>query len=162
MPKLAIAANEVHDAVRASLYDDDAGDIPADEPIIAPGIMRTFAFQPDRLERQRPKVVKWLQALPHEFRVGDGEGGWTFLNACLLSDGTQWTGEHMVMEELFCLAVGLRLALMLGHRDVWPDLPGGMPYYVIFVDDNGEVEKHRLLGALISVHRAALRGRRSR
>jgi len=40
---------------------------------------------------------------------------------------------HQIVEELFCLAMGLGLAECQLPREMWSMFPGGMPYYVINV-----------------------------
>lgn len=100
--------------------------------VVVDGVIHKFAFHPGRLEFHRDEVHAWLAQLPHGFRANKG-GGWSFLNACNLESGEQWTGLHLDMEKLFSLGIGLRLVKeqMPGMRDV---LPGGMPYYAIYLD----------------------------
>jgi hypothetical protein len=94
------------------------------------GIMNDWAFHPQRLESHRQDVHDMLAELPHEFRESEG-GGWSFLNACMRSDGEQWTGFHQVMDHLFSLGQALGLVDTVLPRDLWPVLPGGMPYYMV-------------------------------
>lgn len=68
-----------------------------------------------------------LNELPQVFK-----DGYTFLSACERSDKSQW-GEHMHMEALFCLAIGLNLARYCLPREYWGLLPGGVPYIQIKV-----------------------------
>lgn len=92
-------------------------------------IVNTFRFHPGRLESHRDEVAQLLAELPDEFHEGKG-GGWTFLNACMTKDGEQW-GEHINMEQLFALGVGLGLVRWQFPREMWFRLPGGMPYVVV-------------------------------
>ena len=71
-----------------------------------------------------------LAELPDEFQSTKG-GGWSFLNACNDRDGNQWTGQHSVMEELFCLGIAAGKAKYLMPREMWSVLPGGVPYIVV-------------------------------
>lgn len=103
---------------------------PPDDAVIAEGIMHKVAFHRARLESNRQKVSDWLALLPKEFRK-DGGGGWSFLNACVEVDGTQWTGLHQRMDQLFTLGIGLGLAKWQLPRAMWRILPGGMPYVEI-------------------------------
>lgn len=103
---------------------------PPDDAVIAEGIMHRIGFNRARLESHREEVRDWLALLPNEFRKSDG-GGWTFLNACHQSDGTQWTGLHQRMEQLFTLGIGLGLAKWQMPRETWTVLPGGMPFVQI-------------------------------
>jgi len=104
-----------------------------DGAVIVDGIQGKFGFHPGRLKEYEPKVKAWLKALPHQFRQNGG-GGWSFLNACNQDNGVQWTGFQQRMDQLFCLAMGLGLAKHQFPREMWPVLPGGVPYYVIFVE----------------------------
>lgn len=96
----------------------------------AEGIICNVAFHPQRLERYKDEITELLAELPEEFQKSVG-GGWSFLNACNDKHGNQWTGEHIRMEQLFQLGVGTGAASLQMPRDVWPLLPGGMPYYVV-------------------------------
>ena len=110
-------------------------DEPRDSAVLVEGItVGKFGLHPDRLESYRPAVEQWLACLPKTFRrSGDGSGGgWSFLQACMTDDGTQW-GEHHNMEQLFVLAIGLGLAEWQLPRNTWAMLPGGMPYVSIDV-----------------------------
>ncbi len=107
------------------------GKPPADA-VIVEGIVNTFGFHPERLVYHRARITDWLALLPNEFRKSLG-GGWSFLNACDQADGKQWTGLHQRMEQLFALAIGLKLARWQLPRDMWDALPGGMPYVEIEV-----------------------------
>lgn len=94
------------------------------------GIVRNFGFNPTRLEAAKPAIAAMLGELPEEFRADKG-GGWTFLNACNTRDGEQWTGMQSTMEELFALGMGVGLVTCVLPRDLWPALPGGVPYYAV-------------------------------
>lgn len=129
-----IDCSELDEAFRKCLYEDHEiveGKIPTDA-VIVEGVINKFGFHPQRLEATRDKVIGWLKQLPLQFREDGpiGGGGWSFLQACMTADGNQW-GEHMNMEQLFCLGMGLKLVKCGLPRDVWKTLPGGMPYYSI-------------------------------
>ena len=102
---------------------------PPVDAVIVEGVIRKYGLHPQRMESHRSEVQVWLAALPHEFRSKEG-GGWSFLKACMDEDGNQW-GEHVSMEQLFVLGMGLRLAKCLLPREMWSVLPGGMPYYSV-------------------------------
>lgn len=103
-----------------------------EDAIFVEGIKFRIVFHSVRIEENREKVSEWLRALPHKFRKNEG-GGWSFLNACRQENGVQWTGLHEIMDFLFCLGMGLKLVESLVPRERWEVLPGGMPYYVIFL-----------------------------
>lgn len=104
-----------------------------EDAVTVEGIVQKFGFHPGRLEEKRTKVAELLKALPHQFRR-NGEGGWSFLNACIQENGVQWTGLQERMEQLFCLGMGVGLVESKLPRKMWSVLPGGMPYYVINVE----------------------------
>jgi hypothetical protein len=101
------------------------------------GIAHTYGLHPERLESHRAEVAKMLVQLPDQFMASKG-GGRSFLNACQTGDGQQWTGFHAAVEQLFALGIGLGMAAYLLPREMWPALPGGMPYLVI---DDAKVAK---------------------
>lgn len=109
-----------------------AGDqTPPNKRVVAEGIVdRQIVFHADRLERRRTEIEALLGELPIAFRA-DGGGGWSFLQACMDRHGMQWTGMHRVMEQLFALGLAIGKAEYLAPREVWNELPGGMPYLVI-------------------------------
>lgn len=109
----------------------------SDEPKKVEAITGTVCFQRDRLETKRNLVRSWFDELPPEFLVGipTGGGGWSFLNLCNRSDGSQWTGLHSTMQEFCAMAIGLGLGHWLLPRDVWDMLPGGMPYVQFTASD---------------------------
>jgi hypothetical protein len=103
--------------------------------VTVPMIMATYRFDPDRVEANKPLVRELLAQLPVQFRPAPvGGGGWSFMNACLREDGTQWTGEHRVMEGLFAVGMAAGFVSCPIGRDLWAALPGGMPYYIVEVD----------------------------
>lgn len=101
----------------------------ADEVVVVEGVVHTVSFDKEKLESHREEVRAMLDELTPEFRKSVG-GGWSFLNACLNKDGEQWTGLHLIMEQLFQLGEGLGLIVCQMPRNMWDILPGGMPYYV--------------------------------
>lgn len=101
------------------------------------GLVHIFGFHNERLKSHESGIRQMLSELPTSFHKGMG-GGWSFLNACQDKDGKQWTGLHMIMEQLFCLGMGLDLASYLLPREMWGALPGKMPYFVIDLDGRSE------------------------
>ena len=112
--------------VRHCLYKDEEiqdGDIP-DNAIVLEGVTRSFGFHPDRIEESREEIADMVSQLHDTFKEG-----WSFLNGCLKKDEEQWTGEHRVVEELFCLGMATGNMEMLTPREIWKVLPGCMPYF---------------------------------
>lgn len=100
-----------------------------DNAVRVEGIVHSFGYHPERLESHREEIRAMLKELPEQFQETGG-GGWSFLQLCVDKNGRQW-GEHLYMEALICLAMGLGMAKCQMPREIWPVLPGGMPYYVV-------------------------------
>jgi hypothetical protein len=109
---------------------ESEGLIDPDKNIEVAGILHTFGFNKDKVEEHREEITKCLDQLPDEFKKSGG-GGWTFLNACNTKDGEQWTGLHLVMEQLFCLGMAIDLVKYTLPREMWSIFPGSMPYMII-------------------------------
>jgi hypothetical protein len=84
----------------------------------------------DRVLDHGELIFAMLMELPEEFRESSG-GGWSFLQACDDRHGRQWTGLHLRTAQLFVLGQAAGLVECQLPREVWPALPGGMPYYLI-------------------------------
>jgi hypothetical protein len=97
------------------------------------GIVHSYTFSPEAIKTNHENIRSMLAQLPLQFRDNAG-GGWSFLQACDRRDGVQWTGVHMLMEQLFCLGIAADLAKELTSlpREA---LPGGVPYYVLTLGD---------------------------
>jgi len=95
----------------------------------AEAIRFTAGFHPGRLEQHKAEIIDLLDELPEEFKAS--RGGWSFLQACVDKHGNQWTGDHVRVEQLFTLGVAIGRVKPCLPRELWPLLPGGMPYYVI-------------------------------
>jgi hypothetical protein len=99
------------------------------QPVEVEGIAKA-EFAPTRLSQHESEVVELLGGLPNEFKRSGG-GGYSFLNGCTDANGEQWTGLQMVVEQLFLLGMGVGRVSSLMPREMWPALPGGVPYYVV-------------------------------
>jgi len=133
MKELIIDPEEVRKAILNCFYKEkELKNGPPKEAIMLKGITKKFALHPGRLEKKRSKVIRWLKALPHQFRENGG-GGWYLLNACYQENGSLWTDVRQRIEELFCLALGLGLAKCCTSRIFFSDFPGGMPCYIIYI-----------------------------
>jgi hypothetical protein len=105
------------------------GNVPPENAVFVDAITRRYAFHPGRLEEYRSEIRELLAELPDNFQRGHG-GGWSFLNACCDRNGRHW-GEHLQMEALFALGMAINAVSLLAPREMWPMLPGGMPYFVV-------------------------------
>src|ERR1700752_1749454 len=104
---------------------------------VVEGILNKYAFHKLRLQEEKEKIADLLRMLPKEFFVVSqgGGGGWTFINACLTCDQEQWTGLHLYQERLFVLGMGLGWVPYTVKRELWPLLPGSVPYLTIKIAD---------------------------
>ena len=103
---------------------------PKGEMIEVEGIVSKYGFHSGRIEKYKDKIIEFLDELPAQFHKYHG-GGWSFLNLCNTKDGEQWTGFHLQMEQLVCLGMAIGKVKYCLPKEVWPSLPGGMPYVVI-------------------------------
>jgi len=99
------------------------------DAVVVRGLTASFGFHPQRLVSYKDQVALWLACLPDEFR-SDGGGGWSFLNMVQTKDGTLW-GNQRSAQELLVLGLGLGLIKYCLPADMWPVLPGGVPYLVV-------------------------------
>jgi hypothetical protein len=97
------------------------------------GIAHTANFAMKELAARKNEIAGMLAQLPNEFMAHDdgGGGGWSFLNACNDRDGLQWTGFHLVMEQLVLLGLAIGRVQWCLPREMWSVLPGEMPYFVV-------------------------------
>jgi hypothetical protein len=123
-----IDSNKVEELFLNCLFKEDEN-VEDYDPIIVEGIMATFGLHPDRVRAASDEIKSWLQELPEEFQKG-----WSFLNLCVTKDGQQWTGLHMICEQLMVLGMAIGKIKYCVPREMWSVLPGGMPY--IFVEIN--------------------------
>lgn len=128
---MKLTADKVEEIFMDCLFRDEeiVKGVPIVEPVKVVGIVHNYGFHPQRLEAHKNEVKELLTELPKEFHKASG-GGMSFLNACVDKEGTQW-GQHMNMEQLFCLGIGLQLCAFSLPREFWSSLPGGMPYITI-------------------------------
>lgn len=125
---MELTTENVERVFKDCLFKDEEIKDGTPEYVAVKGIMHQFGFHPERLESHREDVRQLLSQLPESFLESKG-GGHSFINACVTQDGTQW-GEHMNMEQLFVLGVGLELARgfeLPGMSDA--DMP--VPYFVV-------------------------------
>ena len=95
------------------------------------GVVHCFRFNPRQIGMHTPGIKRLLAELPDEFWRSKG-GGWSFLKASVDRHGWQWTDLHRDIETLVCLGIAAGVTAWVLPRDMWPELPGGMPYF--FVD----------------------------
>ena len=113
-------AEKVHNILVDSLNETEEG------VLMVEGIVAKFGFSPDKISSHKEEIRALLNEMPVTFHTSTG-GGWTFLNLCEDRNGCQW-GEHRDMEALVVLGIAAGMASYLLPREIWPSLPGGMPY----------------------------------
>lgn len=123
---LELTAKNVDAVFRDCLFGDEED---RTNHIIVEGIVNDFGLHPKRLESHRDEIIELLSQLPDGFRKESG-GGWSFLNACVTKNGSQW-GEHIHVEQLVTLGIGIGKVEYCLPRDMWKALPGGVPYFVV-------------------------------
>ena len=147
-----IDSSRVTDLLKDSLFRGEEipeGQQVPDDAVLVDGVINRFALHPERLQSHDHEVAAMIDDLPIEFFGVDdgGGGGWSFLNLCMTRGGQQWTGLHMVQEQLLALAIGLKRA-KLQPRHQWPMMPGGMPYITFYkqaiVEDDGDAALREL------------------
>lgn len=96
-----------------------------DNRITVRGIVHSFAFNKEFIEKHRDEIFNLIHQLPNSFK-----DGMSFLNMCMNQNGEQW-GEHPNAEELACLGIAAGVMIECSPFEMRPMLPGGMPYYQI-------------------------------
>lgn len=128
-------AERVRQLMSKCLFMDDempeGGAVP-DGAIRVEGIVNPYAFHAGRVSKNTSEIRECLAELPDEF-MSSGGGGWSFLQACMDKHGNHWA-EHPTMGALFALGEAAGLVKPLMPREMWPLLPGGVPYYVVDLD----------------------------
>ncbi len=101
--------------------------------IRAEGVRGKFLFVKKKVEEKREDIRSMLSDLPDNFHKSKG-GGWSFLNGCVTKDGTQW-GEQRDVDDLICLGIAVGFVTFQLPREMWESLPGGVPYFVVDLED---------------------------
>jgi len=136
---MKLTAEAVSQIVKECLPKDDSltdeqkaklekGEV-VDGYVTARGAVMGFCFVKSEIEKNRTEIEALLRQLPEQFMKDKG-GGWSFLNACVTRADEQW-GEHRNIDELICLGMALGVVSFQLPREMWPALPGGMPYFCV-------------------------------
>jgi hypothetical protein len=124
-----LSAQRVEEVFEACLAHGEA----SHPTVTVQGIVHTAHFAETELDNHRAEIGGMLAQLPLPFQPHDkgGSDGWSFLNACQDRDDNQWTGLHLVMEQLVLLGLGTGQVTWCIPREMWEVLPGGMPYFAV-------------------------------
>ena len=114
--------DEVQEILRAVLTESETD---ANAKAVE-GVVYIYAINATRLEAYRDRVKELIEEMDQRFKKDYG-GGWSFLNLPVDKHGKQW-GEQMDAEQLFVLAKALDLADFVLPREMWPSMPGAVPY----------------------------------
>ena len=98
--------------------------------IIGEGVKMNVAFDPEKLHARKADIISMLSHCSKDFFVNGG-GGMSFLNLCVDNEDNLWAGMHSNVDQLVCLGNAIGKVKFLMPRDMWPILPGGMPYIAI-------------------------------
>lgn len=124
---MKLTSKMVETILYSLLYTED--EVIDERIVIVDGIILQYGFHPDRVTNAKVQIAELLKEVPQDFLV-DGGGGSSFLRLCFDRHGSQWTGSHRMMESLCVLAIAADLGRWLMPREMWPILPGGVPYVV--------------------------------
>lgn len=124
-------ASRVHSVLLDCLFlpEEIVGGKPPADAVLVEGIVNNFGFHKGRLEGHRAEVQALLREILHDNFHEDKGGGWSFLQMAAARDGSIW-GEHRSCQDLLVLAIGLGMAKYAMEREMWPLLPGGVPYVI--------------------------------
>lgn len=124
-------STQVNETLVACLFRDGEGG--TDGAVLAEGVQLRLGFHPGRLAENRGRIREFLTEMAPQFHRSSG-GGWSFLNLCTDRRGDLWTGSHRTVDELVCLGLATGMVEFCLPRELWPALPGAMPYLVIDVE----------------------------
>jgi len=123
-------ATTVHELMKLCLFKDaelDGG--PPKDAIFVQGIVQSFALHKGRIEENKDILRKLAKEIIKDEFLKNGGGGFTFLHLPQSRDGELWC-EQRTAEALFCLCKAAGFAEYCIPRDLWPALPGGVPYVI--------------------------------
>lgn len=124
---MPLTAEAVHNIFMDCLYTDEElqglpkGVIP-ESTIQVKGIIHNVGFHGKRLESHREEILELIGELPEDL-----DKGLSFLALCVDKNNHQW-GEHLSMEQLVQLGIGIGKLRYCLPQALWGLLPGHMPY----------------------------------
>lgn len=91
------------------------------------GVKIEICFDVRSVQQFGVNIEDFLNRLPNTFKMSGGQG-WSFLNMCVDIHGNQWCDDHITMDKLVCLGIASNLVQFFLPRNMWPTMPGGVPY----------------------------------
>ena len=120
---MKLTSENVHNTFMDCLFKDNEN---KDDHILVESLMFKIGFNPEHIKKNKQDIIEMLNYLPKNFKEG-----WSFLKMCEDKDGNLWTGLHKTMNELLALGIAIDKLSFCFPRNVWPSLPGGMPYIML-------------------------------
>ena len=95
------------------------------------GVYLKVKFDIDKLNHYNTDISEILENIHTNFKINIG-GGWSFLNFCLDKNSEQWTDLHHIADKLLVLGLATKKISYLLPKEFWKEMPGGLPYIVIY------------------------------
>ena len=132
--------NNIDEIMKHILYNQHEmlGEEPPEDAVLVEGVIN-YGFHPERLQEKRQKIIDELNTLPEVF-FRDIGGGMSMLEGCRDRNGSVWTGQQRYVIALFSLGIAIGVVEDLLGPEMWPHLPGGLPYYVINLPEEKDNE----------------------
>jgi len=124
---MKLIAENVTKIFLASIYGNEKSN---EQPIIVQGVKTKVALKPSKIEQHKEDIISMVDQLPDAFKEDKG-GGMPFLELCHDNDGNQWTGLHVIMDQLVVLGQAVDKISFLVERKYWLGISGAMQYLVI-------------------------------
>lgn len=125
---MRLTAKTVRDIFLDCLVGENAPDTA--KVVAVEGITTKVVFSVEKVESHSDTIKALLDELPDTFFVGNG-GGYSFMFMPMDKHRNQW-GEQINAQELMLLGIASGYMHYLLPKEVWPALPGGVPYVVVF------------------------------
>lgn len=124
---MELTAKNVEDVLMDCLFEKGADTSTAK---LIDGVMMKIGFDPLKLDKHRDDITSMLNELPEPFQSVHGGGG-SFLDACITKNEVQWAGDHRAVDILVTLGLAIHKVTFNAPRELWRNLPGGMPYFTV-------------------------------
>lgn len=113
--------------------DEIENGAPTKEFTYVDGVVNKFAFNTERLNKNKEKIAELIDLLPLS-AIPE-----TFLALCYDKSNRLWTGDHVNVEMIMVLGIACGLIEYAYPREQWGNLPGGVPVLIKTNKDIKEV-----------------------